>query len=98
MTLFKQAAVFAGLTLILAAPHALAFSTESGPVNADGSSQMVDPDDQLEDMNNPPPSPNVGDTWNLGTPIGNDGSLSTFWGTQPDPAGGLPGVPGDAGN
>jgi hypothetical protein len=95
MTTIKPALVIASLLLISAAPPALAFSTESGPVNSDGSSQIVDPDDQLDDMANPSSGSSGGGSMNLGAPIGDDGSISTFWGIQPGPADGLPPLPGD---
>lgn len=98
MATIKLAATVAGLLLISAAPQAIAFSTESDAVNSNGTSQIVDPDDQLDEMANPPANSNQGDTLNLGAPIRNDGSISIFQRVQPQPAGGLPPLPGDPGN
>ena len=99
MATIKLAATVAGLLLISAAPQAIAFSTESDAVNSNGTSQIVDPDDQLDEMEaNPPANSNQGDTLNLGAPIRNDRSISIFQRVQPQPAGGLPPCPATPAN
>jgi len=98
MTPIKLAATIAGLMLISATPPAMAFSTESGPVSSDGTSQIVDPDEQLDEMADPSSNPGQGTTLNLSAPIGNGGSISTFQGDQPPPASGPTPLFGDPGN